>query len=320
MTKIALLIIYNHRFDKNIARLEKLYTGKFSYIYHLMPFYDGEKENVIPVYASSYQFQSYIAQAYQHLKNKGFTHYFIVADDMIINPHISENNLFDETGIGTNQSYIYDLREIYECFAARHVESMRQYKVKQRGVEVEKILPSKEEAELRFHAHGLQTGSLTTRYLFRACYYAFRNRMLRKLLKYMWDIVIHNVKLSYPLVWAYSDVLLLPANVMDKFATYCGAFAATGLFVEYAIPTSLIFATNDIILDKDLKLHGIAQIYPKKYLSHVAKVRNPKAPLPLLGEEEAFVAKYNYNLMSLLSNFPEDIFFIHPIKLSKWHE
>ncbi|MBR2165594.1 MAG: hypothetical protein IJ915_03500 [Paludibacteraceae bacterium] len=93
MNKIALLIIYNHRYDKNIDRLENLYKGKFSHIYHIMPFYDGNIENVIPVYESSYRFQSYITQAFQHLKDKGFTHYFIVADDMLLNPQINETNL-----------------------------------------------------------------------------------------------------------------------------------------------------------------------------------------------------------------------------------
>lgn len=62
--KIALLVLYNHRYDKNIPRIEKLYEGKFSHIFHLMPFYDGDHPNVFPVYESSYYFQSYIAQAY----------------------------------------------------------------------------------------------------------------------------------------------------------------------------------------------------------------------------------------------------------------
>lgn len=320
MKKIALLIIYNHRYDKNIDRLEKIYKGKFSHIYHIMPFYDGNVENVIPVYESSFRFQSYIAQAYQHLKGKGYTHYFIVADDMILNPQINETNLFALTGIEEHQSYIYDIREIYNCFAARRVDPMRKYRVKQEGVEVEKILLSKEEAEKRFHAHGLQTGPLTYKYLFKACYWAYRNRMLRKLLKYIVDIVTHNVKIHYPLVWAYSDILLLPADIMNKFATYCGAFAATGLFVEYAVPTSLVFATDDIILDKDIKMHGIAQIYPKKYLDHIKKLNMPTGSKPLLAEEESLIKQYQYNLQALLNDFAEDRFFIHPIKLSKWHE
>lgn len=54
MEKIALLIIYNHRYDKNIPILDKIYEGRFSYVYHVVPFYDGDRENVIAVYENSY--------------------------------------------------------------------------------------------------------------------------------------------------------------------------------------------------------------------------------------------------------------------------
>lgn len=97
--KIALFVVYNHRYDKNIPRIEALYSGRFSNVFHLVPFYDGDKENVIAVYESSYYFQSYIAQAYHRIKNDGYTHYITVADDMIINPAITENNIFEFTKI-----------------------------------------------------------------------------------------------------------------------------------------------------------------------------------------------------------------------------
>lgn len=319
MTKIALLIVYNHRYDKNMDKLENLYKNKFSYVYHVMPFFDGDKENVIPVYASSYHFQSYIAQAYQHLKNKGFSHFLIVADDMILNPCIDERNFFATTGIDVNQSYIYDIREIYDCFFVQHAEAMRCFKVKQKGVEVENILPTKEAAEKCFHAHGLRTGSLSLNYLTKAVYYAYKRRMLRKMLKYMWDIVTYNVKVHYPLVWAYSDILMMPTEVMQKFTTYCGAFAATGLFVEYAIPTSLVFASEDIVTDKELKIHGIIQIYPHKRLITVKNSKMLNGYLPRYEEEESIVEQYHYDLDALLSTFDKEVFFIHPIKLSKWH-
>ncbi|MDD2205616.1 MAG: hypothetical protein PHU62_09970 [Bacteroidales bacterium] len=32
MNKIALLVLYNHRYDKNIPIIEKIYEGKFSYL------------------------------------------------------------------------------------------------------------------------------------------------------------------------------------------------------------------------------------------------------------------------------------------------
>lgn len=56
-TKVALLVIYNHRYDKNIVRVKQIYAKRFSYIYHVMPFYDGNDLDVIPVFESSYCFQ-----------------------------------------------------------------------------------------------------------------------------------------------------------------------------------------------------------------------------------------------------------------------
>lgn len=97
--KIALFVIYNHRYDKNIPLLDNIYKNRFSNIYHIVPFYDGLAQNVISVYDSSFQFQGYIAQAYQHIKDKGFTHVFVVADDMVINPCITETNLHSITGL-----------------------------------------------------------------------------------------------------------------------------------------------------------------------------------------------------------------------------
>lgn len=32
-TKVALLVIYNHRYDKNIVRVKQIYAKRFSYIY-----------------------------------------------------------------------------------------------------------------------------------------------------------------------------------------------------------------------------------------------------------------------------------------------
>ena len=92
--KTALLVVYNHRYDKNIPVIDRIYANRFSYVCHLVPFYDGDQANVIAVYDSSHYFQNYIAQAYTHLKDKGFTHFFIVADDMILNPLVDENNLW----------------------------------------------------------------------------------------------------------------------------------------------------------------------------------------------------------------------------------
>ena len=69
---IALIIIYNHRYDSNVSILEGIYKERFSDIFHLMPFYDGDKPNVIPVYENSRYFQGYIAQGFRNFFNESF--------------------------------------------------------------------------------------------------------------------------------------------------------------------------------------------------------------------------------------------------------
>lgn len=74
-TKVALVVIYNHRYDKNIARVKSIYAKRFSYIYHVMPFYDGDKQDVIPVFESSYCFQD-IYHKHGHIYKERDIHIF----------------------------------------------------------------------------------------------------------------------------------------------------------------------------------------------------------------------------------------------------
>src|SRR4030042_4685799 len=92
MDKVALIIIYNHQYNKNIEILEKIYKDRFCNIYHLVPFYNGEKSNVIPVYENSHYFQGYIAQGFKIFYKKDYAHYIFIADDLILNPVINEKN------------------------------------------------------------------------------------------------------------------------------------------------------------------------------------------------------------------------------------
>src|SRR5580704_10569699 len=104
--EVALIIIYNHRYDKNIDILERIYGERFSNIYHLMPFYSGDKSNVIPVYEHSFYFQNYVAQGFKSYFKKEYSHYFFVADDMIINPVINEQNYATQLKLTETTSFI----------------------------------------------------------------------------------------------------------------------------------------------------------------------------------------------------------------------
>lgn len=296
MNKIALFILYNHHFTKNIDRIEELYKGKFSYVYHLIPFYSGDKDNVITVYESSYQFQSYIAQAYQQVKKERFTHYFVIADDMIINPKINENNLFEFTGIPENFTFITDYRDNVNC---KYKVPLYKSIIKP-GVEVDKLLPQKKDAYsnirskggyvfpekkivLKFILYHLIHFNFST--VYHGCYYLLNKKK----------------KDVYPILWGYSDILIIPHAAMDNFCLYCGAFAALNLFVEYAIPTSIFLSSDNIIFGNQLKLKFISQLYN-------------------LGEEgqKEFENHYKFSLDLLIKEYPSNTFFIHPIKLSKW--
>lgn len=287
MKKIALLILYNHRYDKNIARLEDIYKGRFTHIFHIMPFYDGNIENVIPVYESSYHFSSYISQAYTHLKGKGFTHFFFVADDMIINPILNERNLFDESGLGVADCYLAYLHILQKLDWRWYQLRAMKYKVRQRGVEIENLLPSRKEAERQLAKYGIPYSAIPLRPL------------LSWHLEYLF-IYLKNFsrrKPDYPLVGGYADIILVTAEVMEKFVLYCGIFAATKLFVEIAIPTALALSTDNLKTSADIKL---------------------KQGALWTDEDKAFLEKYECDLGKLVADYPKDTFFIHPIKLSKW--
>lgn len=287
-TKVALLVIYNHRFDKNIVRIRQLYVNRFSYVYHVVPFYDGADDDVIPVYETSYCFSGYIAQAYSHLRGLGFTHFFVVADDMILNPKINEDSIWEQIGLKYEDSYIDEL-VCFQCGGKRwwrRLLDALDYTPNQLGVELGGILPSKEEAEQRFKFHNLPCNPIPRKEL-------LRNPRKKDFFK----MLLRKRSLNYPLVRAYSDILLLPSNIMQKFTLYCGAFAATRLFVEIAIPTALVLSADNIKLGKDVKLQPGAM-----WTCDDMKILKP----------------YNLCLERLIKDFPQHKLYLHPVKLSQW--
>lgn len=288
--KLALLVVYNHRYDKNIPVIENIYKNRFSHVYQLVPFYDGDNENVIPVYDSSHYFQNYIAQAYTHIKNEGFTHYLVVADDMILNTKINENNLWDEMGIDSSDCYISRISIMQERrnFWSNTTKALK-YKVKQPGVEVQNILPSVEEAEAIFAKHGLPTTKVPFRRLLSKSWKRFYKHVIKEM--------PFSLKMDYPLVGGYSDIFLVTQKEMPRFCKYCGAFAATKLFVEIAIPTSLYLTAESVKIDKDVKLKR-----GDIWFSNIKKLEDDN----------------DRNLDKLLADFPKEKLFIHPVKLSRW--
>jgi hypothetical protein len=307
MTKTCLIIVFNHRYDKNIPILEKVYGDRFAAIYFLVPFYDGDHPNVIPVYESSNYFQSFFAQGFQRFYREEYTHYMFLGDDCIMNPVIRESNLLDAMGLPEGTDYISELQEFHrgKGLAWWHTFKGIDFFTNRKGAEIERELPSRDEALRRFQHHGLaiqplsmenifgskkpQTISLSKYWGLKLFHYYYKWKKYKKNGK---------VHLPYPVVGAYSDFLVITNTTIREFSRYCGIMAAAGLFVEIAIPTALVLSSKKIAQEKDIRLTG--------------------KPLWTPGEVAHLETIYNKSLSALINNFPQQVLFYHPVKLSKW--
>jgi hypothetical protein len=302
---VALVIIYNYRFDRNIDVLEKVYRPRFSHIFHLVPFYTGDKPNVIPVYEHSYHFQGHVAQAFPAFHRQAFTHYFFIHDDLILNPAIDERNFMAEIQLPDGHAFItrFNPHNTGKNFWI-HVRTAYDWKVRQPGLNIIDELPPPDTVIQRFKRLNLPHKPLRFEQIWKKpktlgqwadallkrpafCYRYLKARIRQE-----------RFHLSYPLVGAYSDIFIVPAEAMDRFRHYCGLFAASNLWVEHAIPTALVMST-----DKIMVIHNHCRYRGKALWSET---------------EKRELDRYQHSLSALLRDFPADYLFLHPVKLSAW--
>lgn len=297
--EIVLIVIYNHKYVKNIDIIEKIYKPRFSNIYHLVPFYEGNKENVIAVYESSYYFQGYIAQGFKQYYKDSYKHYFFIADDMIVNPIINENNYREFFDLDDRTGFIPELDPMPgdNWPHNRMVASYNPYKG---GVEIKGEIPTFDEAKKVIDILKVTNGSYSIKEMYFDNYSGITG-FFKQIINYLYDkyILKTNYQSSkYPFIRSYSDILIVSASSIKKFIHYCGAFAATDLWVEVAIPTALALSGEKIKVQADLKLQGRPLWSPEDY---------------------KLLDTFGYNLKNLLNNFPANYIYLHPIKLSKWN-
>ena len=312
--KLATLVLFNHRFDRNLPILDELLKDKFSNIYYIVPFYDGNREDVIPVYGRSVFFETYLAQAYNMLKGKGFDHYLVIADDMIMNPALNEHNYMEFFGVKKGQSFIPMLKLLHTLpYYWIGTMSAFTYKPQQKYVEIKGELPTREEAEKCFAKQGLDVKPLSRKALFHEFTFAHKYmgdwlRLGLRILTCLRHPFKKEYTLNYPVVASYSDIVLVADEDMKAFAHYCGVVGATSLFVEVAIPTALVLAAHKEIVTEAKIQH--------KGRSYWASANN------VFCEDASYLwsalEKEYKNLDDMIAHFPDDAIYLHPVKLSKW--
>jgi hypothetical protein len=260
---------------------------------------------VIPVYENSYYFQGYIAQGLKSYFSNDYAHYFFIADDLILNPTINENNYTQHLNLSTKSCFLpsfLTLHEIKDSWWTR-VNEAYHYKIKTPGIEAETQLPDYNTALMAFKKFGLEIKPLTFNQIWKKPA-TFKEVMRRILLdkhflidKIKSKIFKQHYSLPYPIVGSYSDIFVVNSSTIKQFCHYCGVFAATDLFVEVGLPTAMVLSAEEIVTEKDLLLRG----------------------KPLWTENDYLILeKYDNNLNRLLDNFPDNHLYLHPIKLSRW--
>lgn len=315
--KVALIIFFNHNYQKNIEKLKQIYQERFDNIYFVIPFYEGEDPHIIPVYDNSHYFHGFLATAANRLKQFDFEKYFFVADDVLLNPKINQHNF----------KYFFSLEAPLSSFIANHfllsnpkeklphrtfapfwngIPYALKFSLKVSGFELQRYLPSYQEAIGKLHANGLVFIKAIPKRIFFPRTFPRRRRLMDNLkeLYHFFRLNIKHLKylfcstnLKYPLVGGYSDIVIVDKSAIQNFAKYSHAFAAANLFVEIAAPTALLLASEKVVTEKD------AMLKPKTYWYYDRIEKN---------------CMIGISFKNILNEFPADTLYIHPIKLSEF--
>lgn len=312
---ICLVHLFNHRYEGNLPVLDKLYGDRFRNRLALMPFYRGDRPDVVRIYEGSENFEGFLAQAYGALSKRLFTHYVVCADDLILHPRLNEENIAEELRLTPEAGYIKSYAGLdadppawpyvpafHWIFAMPALVNLAEYC----GVDWKRELPPVEEATSRFESYGIEPGSIRLGHLrganqlrsvFLFFFYVYKRLQLRcrtppseqqpPLLGF-----------PYPLAKGYSDLFVIPGAVLERFCHLCGVLAAMSVFAEIAIPTAMILCCARIVQEADTNWRGVAYWHP--------------------GEANDFAERFGHDYARLAAGFEEDLLYVHPIKLSQW--
>jgi len=228
---VALIIIYNHRFDDNIPKLEKFYQNRFEHIYHLVPFYDGDQKNVISVFEKSFYFQAHVITAWYKLKKKGFDQFVFIGDDLLLHPTIGEQNINSTLNLENNMAFlpwywgaITDLPLEYPNLMPAWNSFYQRKLLKHHALDWKKVLPAYSEAERKLCQHGFQFRKLSLKNL-KGYYGNYRYKHVKNRFKNLVLLFFQNKrKPPYPIVAGYADFFVIPAKKMEEMVCILEAF------------------------------------------------------------------------------------------------
>lgn len=305
--KTTLVVIYNHCFPGNIEKIERYYKGNFTSIFHVIPFHMSSQDNIIPVFEVSYMFAGHIAAAWSRIIKTEAEYFAFIGDDLLLNPRINEINLHNEFHVNPNTAYIdqhFTLDNV-SAFWRRAVEAIN-WSPKRKGVEIPIDFPTAEMMleKLRSLEH---TSLIVPRKAVQRNLDRPRGRDFFEIIKSnIWSArwnakysLRRNRTMNYPVVGGYSDIVVVPQKFTREFSRMCGIFNTLGLHTELAIPTTLRYLFRDSISTADNS--GISRL------------------IAWDGNKAIQFEEFEQTIENLRANFPKNVSYAHPVKLSQWY-
>jgi hypothetical protein len=308
---VSLIVIFNHRYEQNIPKLHAYYSPRFSKIKYIVPFVpEPHTPDTIRVVENGFTFSGHIAQGARDFIEEDVSCYAFIADDLILNPRLNEDNFESALGVDSTTGYIKSLAALDSLRYSWHSAANAAVDLLRAAFDYKSELPPTKEARERFERMGFRFG-VGKPSLANIMWCLKRAKSVP--FWFMRLISMARRESDYPLLAGYSDFVTVPSTCIDKFVHYCGVFSAMNMFAEVAVPTALALAVDDVRTELVRGDH---------FASPNAR-RNPDVKMQGLeiweGKSSEFAQQLGYNFSRLIDEFPHDRLYVHPVKLSKWN-
>jgi hypothetical protein len=301
---IALCIVYNHSYVKNIEVLDRLYSSSFDRILHIVPNHRKPQKNILTAYRSSHVFQGYLADNRSAIEALGADHIAFAADDCLLNCRC----ILDRVTVGIDRArasgFFADIGPPLAASSAwkwahtlpivsRFFGSPRLANPQVEGWL--DCLPDLERARSalgRYDAAELRLEKPASDDL--AKYSAIDRASVAAL----FGEKALAIELPFPFVRGLTDFWVLTKDSVAEFLHYCGVFSSLNLWMEVAIPTAAALLDNKLVFAKDLGLKFDWDWWDPQ--------RPPRWPQPTELRD----------VYRMFEEMPPDLLFRHPVKLS----
>ncbi|MBU2018625.1 MAG: hypothetical protein KJ941_03180 [Bacteroidetes bacterium] len=316
MNKTTLVIIYNHRFDRNIPIIDELYGSRFSKIYHLVPFYDGDRPNVIPVFETSFYFQGYIPQAAHVLNKLDCDNFLFIGDDVILNPEINEFSVHEIFRVKQSDGFIpwsWGFAQNMSLEYANSIPAINAMKMQDillhHVPDIHSHIPNLQDYKEKLKKHNLfPNKKIKFKHVFGET--KLVHSKFKQSIKIYFKQFFKNEQ--YPLLASYSDIFIVSKDNFLEFSRICEITRQSRLWVEFAIPLAVLSSHEKVVFEEDINWTGTTYWDKVWKGSHFNPKQNKSS-----SEFKLRFPNPISSLDELNSTFNENELYIHPIKLSQ---